>query len=82
MSETRKTEKIDVPKFVAQCELANALRRILHDVKKQAVGDMTLPGDEHDRLIALNMMDNVFDRLDDAIEVFIVKAADQVKPPS
>ena len=65
MIDTRKTEKRATAKDLA---MATALQRLCREVQDQAQGDMTLPSDPAARLIALNMMNNVFDRLDAAIE--------------
>jgi hypothetical protein len=40
-------------------------------VQSQAAGDMTLPADPTARLIAINTMNNIFDRLDEAIDRYI-----------
>lgn len=62
------TPTLPAPKFIHPGLAADEFRKILCAVEDEAYGGMTLPCDPHDRLIAINTMHNVFDRLRDAVE--------------
>lgn len=70
MADTRKTE-VCTPLPKLESDAACTLRKVCRDVQKQALGEMTMPPDPQHRLITINTIHNVFDRLDEAIERFI-----------
>jgi hypothetical protein len=73
MADTRKTERIKSV-CVEDREIVRTLRKICQEVQEKAQGDMTLPPDPRDRIVALNMMNNVFDRIDAALDQYLKKA--------
>jgi|APIni6443716594_1056825.scaffolds.fasta_scaffold00187_5 hypothetical protein len=72
MANTQKTECMRVA-LLDEREIAKIFRKICQEVQDKAQGDMTLPADPTERIVALNMMNNVFDRIDAALEAFLRK---------
>jgi hypothetical protein len=70
MTDTRKTETIR-RKTVNDYELATALRQLCRRVQKEASDNMKLPTTPTERIVAINTMHNVFDRLDEALDHFL-----------
>jgi len=70
MGDTKKTEKLS-ESTIRKLQAANVLQRLCREVQRQAYRDMRLPADPAAKLIALNTLHNVFDRLDEAIERYV-----------
>lgn len=70
MADTRKTETIR-RKTVNDYELATALRKICRRVQDEAAENMKLPTTPNERIAAINAMNNIFDRIDEALENFL-----------
>jgi hypothetical protein len=66
----RKTERLSTETMM-KLATATSLRKLCQQVQSQAAGDMTLPADPTARLIAINTMNNIFDRLDEAIDRYV-----------
>jgi len=77
MSDTRKTTVIKMAS-VRESGLDSLLRQICKNAQDKASADMILPDNPRDRLIALNTMNNVFDRIDEALEQYIRSAAGMI----
>jgi len=56
------------PDFIHPTIAAKAFVDILHKLDNEVRGEMTMPSDAHDRLIALNTINNVMDRLEEAVK--------------
>jgi len=54
--------------IVKKSGLAEILRQICRSVQDEAFENMPLPDNSRDRMIAINTMHNIFDRLDEALE--------------
>lgn len=67
MVDTRKTQVISLTQ-VRECATTAELRCIVAKIQQEVRGGMTLPCDPRDRLVALNTMHNVFDRIDEALD--------------
>ena len=67
MTDTRKTQVIPSSQ-ARECATTAELRCIVAKIQREVRGNMTLPCDPRDRLVALNMMHNVFDRIDEALD--------------
>jgi hypothetical protein len=70
MADTRNTQLVEISAGES-IRLAELLRQLCREVQNQAAGDMTLPTDPIHRIVAINMMNNVFDRIDAAVEVYL-----------
>jgi hypothetical protein len=68
--DNRKTERLPTEAMM-KLATATALRTLCQQVQSQAAGDMTLPADPTARLIAINTMNNIFDRLDEAVDRYV-----------
>lgn len=62
------TPTLPEPRFVHPALAGDMIRKVLKEVEDEAYGNMTLPCDPHDRIIAVNAMHNILDRLRDAVE--------------
>jgi len=67
MVDTRKTQILPSP-HDRECITTKELRRIVAKIQQEVRGDMTLPCDPRERLVAINTMHNVFDRIDAALD--------------
>jgi hypothetical protein len=65
--DTRKTTLMKIV-TVRENDLANLLRKICREVQNQVWKDMALPSDMPSRLVAINTINNVFDRIDAELE--------------
>ena len=65
--DTRKTTVMNIV-TVKENDLANLLRKVCRSVQDQVWKDMVLPSDMQSRLVAINMINNVFDRVDAELE--------------
>lgn len=52
------------------------MRRLCREVQDQAAVSMRLPEDIHERMIAINTMHNVFDRIDEAVDAYLKAKGD------
>jgi hypothetical protein len=68
------TTILPAPKFVPQSVAAKSFRDIYKKVASEVRGGMTMPSDPHDRLIALNTINNVLDRLEEAIDRHVAES--------
>lgn len=66
MTDTRKTQILPTPQERERA-VAKEFRCIVAKIQQEVRGNMTLPCDPRDRLVAINMMHNVFDRIDAAL---------------
>lgn len=64
------TEKISTT-ITRRLAAAVVLRRLCRKIQKQAYKNMRFPSDPAAKLIALNTVNNIFDRLDEAIDHYI-----------
>ena len=67
MVDMRKTQIIPSPQE-REHVATEELRRIVAKIQREVRGDMTLPCDPRDRLVTINTMHNVFDRIDEALD--------------
>ena len=70
MTDTRKTQLVNLSP-VEKCRIAEALHLLCRSIQDRASVCMKLPEDGHDRIIAINTMNNVFDRLDEAVDEYL-----------
>ena len=70
---TDETTILPLPRFIQPSVAAKVFRDIYKKVEADVRGGMTMPTDAHDRLIALNMLHNVLDRLEDAIDRYVAE---------
>lgn len=61
------TVKFLKPLFVAPCEVGEAFWRIFKEVEREARTNLTLPPNPTEAQLALRVMNDVFDRLEEAI---------------
>jgi DNA-binding protein H-NS len=70
MTDTRKTQLVNLTP-VEKCRLAEALRKLCRVVQDDAEKNMQMPKDIRERMLAINTMHNVFDRLDEAVDKYL-----------
>jgi len=70
VTDTRKTQLVNLSP-VERCRLAEALRTFCREIQDRASVCMRLPENGHDRIVAINTMHNVFDRLDEAVDAYL-----------
>lgn len=75
--DVRKTTVIKTA-IVRKSGIAEILRQIWRSAQDTVYSDIRLPDDQHDRLVAINAMHNVFDRIDEAIEKHIKESTDSI----
>lgn len=70
MTDTRKTQLVNLSP-VEKSRLAEAMRCLCREVQDQTSVCMKLPEEPAARLVAINTMHNVFDRLDEAVAEYL-----------
>lgn len=74
MSMADETTILPAPQFIPQSVAAKVFRDIYKKVESEVRGGMTMPSDPHDRLIVLNTINNVLDRLEEAIDRHVAES--------
>ena len=57
------TTIIPKPKFIHPSVVADEFQKVLKQVEDDAYGAVTLPCDPHDRMVAINAIHDILDRL-------------------
>lgn len=66
-----KTEPVDTVAIIAANRAAMIVKKIIDTVEVESRTKMKLPEDAHDRIIAMNTINNVFDRIDEAFRAYV-----------
>jgi len=65
------TEKLPRPEFTTPCTIADAFRRIFQRVERDTRGGTAHPLDPGEAQVALRVVNDVLDRMEEAIDAFV-----------